>query len=144
MRVYVAAAFGQLSAARKAADRIREEGHEVTADWLYLEHPAPTQEEKTEWALKDLRDVDRSDAVVLLSLPDGVEITSGGRYVELGYAIARRKIVVVVGKQETVFHWLPQVNRSSSIDDALEYLYDCEHGKEGRCYDEQDQAADRC
>lgn len=53
----------------------------------------------------DLDDLTTSDVVVAFSLPEQHGWGTGGRHVELGYAMAVGKPIVLVGKHENLFHY---------------------------------------
>jgi hypothetical protein len=48
--------------------------------------------------------------------------SSGGRFVELGYAIAQRKWIIVVGDRENVFCHLDYVCVVETTEQAIEVL----------------------
>lgn len=121
MRVYIAAPYAARTQARAFAVDLETADHEVTSTWLMESHeissstvgaaPGVPDEEAAIHAHADLEDIENSDALVLLTesvavLEGGIG-NSGGRHVETGYAIARRKIVVVVGERENIFHRAP-------------------------------------
>jgi hypothetical protein len=60
-------------------------------------------------------------ASVFVTVTEGPEVgrTSGGRHVELGYALAFGMRCVVVGPVENVFHHLEDVERYADIDAFL-------------------------
>lgn len=77
----------------------------VKATWLHGTHEGATDPSLLAWcAQEDLADVAQCDMLVFFSEHPDVGFTSGGRHVELGYALGRRKRVVVIGPVENVFH----------------------------------------
>lgn len=120
MKVYVAAMYGKRDYARDhVAAVLREAGHEVTARWLWEDEPPGSERES---AVKDLEDVARADAIVLLTNPIGTKYSGGGRHVEFGYALALGKHCFTVGEHETIFQYLPQVLVCSSITVVVDQL----------------------
>lgn len=120
MKVYIAAMFGKRAQIRDYHARVlAEAGHEVTARWLTEDEP-PGSEQAS--AVKDLADVARADAVVLVTNPVGTKYSGGGRHVEFGYALALGKVCITVGEHETIFQYLPQVTVCSTIGAAVDYL----------------------
>jgi len=108
VKIYIAACFGQQAEVREKADDLEYNGHECTSFWR---HEKPTGDgseavnasKYMQAAMRDLRDIDRSDLLVLLT---GQISRTGGKHFELGYAVARGKQVIIVGPCENVFHWL--------------------------------------
>ena len=95
-------------------------GHTCTARWIDGNEEGMTLAAA---AQRDLDDIDAVDAVISKILPAGAMFTSGGRHVEFGYAVARNKILIVVGPDaENIFHNLPTVVRVDTIDHALLWL----------------------
>lgn len=82
--------------------------HEGSEDPAVLKHCAQ----------EDLADVGLADMLIAFSEWPDVGFTSGGRHVELGYALGRGKRVVVIGPIENVFHHA--VERYASLGEFLE------------------------
>jgi nucleoside 2-deoxyribosyltransferase len=72
----------------------------------------------------DLDDIDRADALVLMTMPVGTMFSSGGRMVELGYAIGTGKRIFILGPRENIFCHLPRVIQCETVDDLL-YVLGC-------------------
>jgi nucleoside 2-deoxyribosyltransferase len=120
MKIYIAAMYGQRDYAFDVIARaLTEAGHVVTARWLWEDEP-PGSEQAS--AIKDLADVARADAVVLITNPIGTKYSGGGRHVEFGYALALDKLCIAVGEYETIFQYLPQVPVFSTIAEVVNYL----------------------
>ncbi len=91
--------FSEQGRLREEADKLWKLGHAVTGTWLHeVKKPAVLTEE--EWnrclAVKDLAELAAADCIVLDV--DGTS-TTGGRYVEWGYALCQHNMLkVVVGK----------------------------------------------
>lgn len=66
----------------------------------------------------DLEDLDRADVVV--SFTSDAKGGKGGRHVEFGYAMARGKLLVVIGIRENIFHTSPQVEHYASWEEFLD------------------------
>lgn len=86
MRVYVAAALGERVAASRIAQTLRRAGHLVVSGWHETSDTIdPTDEEvRRELLLRNLRELNRADAVVLW-VPLGSEPKAA--YTEVGYAL---------------------------------------------------------
>ena len=98
-------------------------GHQVTSTWLN-EVKQPVHLTHDEWfaklALKDLCEVASSDCIILDL--DGVS-TSGGRYVEWGFAIGRFSILkfIVGANHYGVFNYMAD-KRFLNWDELLEHI----------------------
>ncbi len=122
MKIYIAAPYAARAQARRYAAELTRMGYTVTSSWLDETHEiadgtvgaAVDLDDKqiNQHALDDLRDIDGSDLLVVLTESAaelvGGTATSGGRHVETGYAIAKHgyRNIVVVGTPENVFHRL--------------------------------------
>ena len=114
MKVYLAAPYGSRDVIRDYAAELREIGITVTSSWLAEQHEindgtqgaatALSDEQVSQHAQTDIREVRGSDLLVLFTAGYiGVE-GGGGRHVETGVALASHKPVLVVGEPENVFH----------------------------------------
>jgi nucleoside 2-deoxyribosyltransferase len=120
--VYIAAPFAARDGLRDFAQQLKRIGMECTSLWLLDESDieagqgaAPTRDadEIRKEALADLDHVNRADVIVqftgnaieALRIPNanGPMLHSGGRQVELGYALAKRKKAIVIGHPENIF-----------------------------------------
>lgn len=129
MKVYIAAPWARKAEAREAAKLIQAEGWVVTSSWLNEEdrdYGPPGYYGATDWrgtdhakdlaerALQDLKDITRSDLLLLLNLEP-----SEGKTVETGVAIAEQMGIIVVGKPTNVFHYLPDVVIVHTVQEAI-------------------------
>lgn len=120
MKVYIAAMYSLRDEVRNHHMKVlAAAGHEVTARWLWKDEP-PGSEQAS--AIKDLADVARADAIVLLTNLIGTMYSGGGRHVEFGYALALGKHCFTVGEYETIFQHLPQVTVCGTIDAVVKGL----------------------
>ena len=117
MRIYIACPYPERGLAVEAMQLLEARGHDVTSRWL----KAPDELTDAS-AREDLADV--ASAEVLLALnPSGYENAgTGGRHVELGYALALKKRILLVGQRSNIFHYLSNVEVVASVDEALEVL----------------------
>lgn len=122
MKLYLA---GPYAARDRLAERVvpllQERGHTVQAGWLGGTRPITPSSlgaalgQSTEtvrmYAAADFADIDACEGLVMLTAgylsdlwgtPDAL-LHTGGRHVEVGYALARSKPVYVVGEPENVF-----------------------------------------
>lgn len=117
MKLYVASRFGNYERVRAFIDDAERAGHEITHDWTRTEefdewgHPYGgdgsqlSRADQARHAKADLDAAAGADAVVLLPVPD-----MGGAYVEVGYALAHGRQVIVAGRGRFLIFWgLPAV-----------------------------------
>ena len=136
MKVYLAARFSRRDELNGYRAELEALGIDVTSRWLRgghewtgtRDHEIPCGDQ-ARFATEDLEDIDAADVVVCFTEPSGSGPARGGRHVEMGYAIAREKVVMVVGHRENVFCCLPQVAYAIGWEYALDTL-DCMHEEE--------------
>jgi nucleoside 2-deoxyribosyltransferase len=116
MRVYLAAPFPLRYLINSLAGELRRAGVEVVSRWHdpasghgkgytgdYAQYADADRAGMNQEAMDDLADIRLADTVICFTQPPKTTYTSGGRHVELGYALALGKIVFVVGPIENVF-----------------------------------------
>jgi len=133
LSVYIAAPY---AARELVADRITQLtriGFTVRCRWADGTHDVGPEGAALEvdrglrgaWAADDLEDIDNADVFVVLAAGEALALsdlhrgTSGGRHVEMGYALARELPVVFVGEPENVFHALHAVTVVPSWEEAV-------------------------
>lgn len=121
MKLYLAAMYAWMEKMREEREKYRARGHVVTSQWIDGVGPEMTRDAA---ATMDLSDLEEADALVLYTLPVGTAFTSGGRMVELGYAVGRGKMIYLVGERENVFCHLKAIQVFSSTEDLLYHLGD--------------------
>lgn len=123
--IYIAARYSRRREAVKLAKQLESRGHTVTARWLEGDHRLPREADEnraSRWsklATDDFEDVEGCDVLIFLSEPKDGSSTRGGRHVEVGLALAWGRRVIIVGRRENIFHWLPQVEVVSEIEEVL-------------------------
>lgn len=123
MKVYIAAPFGARNLAKWARTILDGYGITSTARWLDLHGDEKIDDEglRTE-AYEDLRDIEASDALVLLNDAVLAPLGQGGKHFETGYAIALGKPVFVIGKPTNVFHYICEVITLDTLDQFIKFL----------------------
>lgn len=117
IKVYIAAPYPERTLAIKTMKRLEWQGCEVTSRWL-KGGDALTDE----WARNDLEDVARADLLLALN-PEGYSnVGTGGRHVELGYAIALNKAILLVGERTNIFHYLSNIKVIDGAEDLVKQL----------------------
>lgn len=101
MTIYIACPYPERDYAIAVMHALEARGVTVTSRWL----KAP-DDLADEHARKDLADVDACDWLLALNPSAYHNAGTGGRHVELGYAIARGKRVMLVGERSNIFHYL--------------------------------------
>lgn len=95
--------------------RLQEQGFIITSRWLTDQQPQinglieDNETDSLTVQTNDLEDIDAADVLVVFSPKKAFGNSTGGRHVELGYALAKKKKIVLVGYRENVFHWNPAV-----------------------------------
>ena len=143
MKVYLAGPYVARDYLRGVTVALGSQGVLVTSSWLHESadladagtHGAAkalTDDEVREHVLTDLRDIEAADALVIFTasaitaaLPRLAAtphlLTSGGRHVEMGYALAHRLAIYLVGEPENVFQraCATRIPTAARIADAL-------------------------
>lgn len=115
MKIYLASGFRRRYTLRKAADELRQRGHEIVSSWIWLDtRPHRTDPEfqkfAKEIAERNLREMELADAIIIDAWGIAPE-NNGGVHTELGYALGANKLLFLVGPRGNTFHWLPQIKR---------------------------------
>jgi nucleoside 2-deoxyribosyltransferase len=119
MTVYIAAPY-ELREQANAVRLLLADRHIVCSSrWIVQDDSAI---ESHEWAQVDLDDIKAADVLVALNPPEFARSGSGGRHVELGYALALDKQILVVGARSNIFHHHHAVTICESIDHAVGWL----------------------
>lgn len=123
MKVYIAAKFELAPEVAEMAKELRLLGIECTSRWVTEEGPYVKDDpaEGDRLARMDLSDVDVADIFVLLGQPNSPR---GGKHVEYGYAYAKGKRIILIGKRENIFHWLSTTTIVADWKAAIETLLD--------------------
>ncbi len=129
-RVYLAGRYDRRLELCGYAEELRAVGHTVVSRWLDGCHEIPptgiTDKQSLEmariFAIDDISDLAKADTFVFFSELPNTTSVRGGRFVELGMAIATRKRCIVVGRHENIFSALPQVELYPDWDVARRVL----------------------
>jgi nucleoside 2-deoxyribosyltransferase len=114
-RVYIAAPFQMRAEAIELMHLLRQHEIDCTSRWLMQETDV-----SVEWANNDLQDVLNAHAVVAINPIGYHNAGTGGRHVEVGYALAHAIPVFVLGGKSNVFHELcMHVDHESVLISAL-------------------------
>jgi nucleoside 2-deoxyribosyltransferase len=99
LRIYIACPYRFKAMAEFYAARVEEMGHAITHKWWNVEAPPNPQDLMMRvWAAADLEGVLWADYLWVLAQDHGV-----GTWVEMGYALALSKPVIVTGPFRTIF-----------------------------------------
>jgi hypothetical protein len=130
MKVYLAARYEQREEMSEIAQELRWCGFRSCASWLY----GLKGDETSYLAQRNLDDIENSDFLVLfttqLKAEDG--FTSGGAYVEVGYALHAGKSVIVVGPLINIFTHLDRIRWFLTTKDFLAWARWGIHAFSGR------------
>lgn len=123
MDIYIAAASEERQAAKEMKARIEAAGYTVTSRWIELENFSSADTKYLmSWAENDLLDVFKADMVVLLNPAEFKNKGTGGRHVEVGYALAYGKPVILCGEKSNIFHWHPNVHHLRYPNDIIDAI----------------------
>jgi hypothetical protein len=104
MKAYIAAAYDQRFELRPIVTRLEEAGLIITSRWIWKEIPYTNDDETMKKAaVEDLYDLWLAD---ILIIDTTVPSTTGGKYVELGYALATKDTILGVGQRTNPFTYL--------------------------------------
>ena len=130
-RVYLAARYDRRLEMAAKARELEDHGFTVTSRWVQGLHEGATDPATLgRCAWDDLEDIEQADIFITFTEAPDAGYTSGGRHVELGYALANDLSVIVVGPAENVFHHLglaiegdAPMTRVDSWEEALDFLW---------------------
>jgi nucleoside 2-deoxyribosyltransferase len=114
MRIYLAARYGRREEMESYAKLLAEDGHEITATWVYGGEEGLSE---ADIAQLDYKDVERSNLVVGFTDPFGSSNTGGARHFELGLGFALGAATYIVGEREIVFHHLPEIEQFDTFEE---------------------------
>lgn len=119
MKIYLAHNFKAREWLPTVVAQVIATGHECTARWIWDDSHIGVSRHG---ALDDLHDIDRSNCLVLFV--DQYGSTPGkGKFVELGYAYAQDKRIILVGADtQNIFYALPGIERVANVDELLALL----------------------
>lgn len=106
-KLYISAPFELQASGRILRDHLVSHGFEVTSTWL--DEPPVNKPTEAEMAERDIFDILRSDAIVLINPDDWKYKGTGGRHVEVGIAIIAALPVFIYGIRSNVFHHFKNV-----------------------------------
>lgn len=123
MKIYVSGTYNAQKRLRERASELFHLGHKITGSWLQ-ESTKPEVLSEKDWhrqlAVKDLAEVAAADCIILDL--DGAS-SSGGRYVEWGFALGRFDMLkITVGENDWgVFNRLADLH-FKDWDELLTYF----------------------
>lgn len=112
MTIYIAAPYPLRNHAVEVMHHLERLGHHVTSRWL-----TTLDEEGNAGALMDLYDVALADVFLAINPTEWRQQGGGGRHVELGYALALGKEVVLWGVRSNIFHHLSSIRVIERLED---------------------------
>lgn len=115
--VYIAAPYSCRDFAIRIMTMLELQSIEVTSRWLKA-----FDELSHNYAQQDLDDVARADVLVALNLGGWEEKGTGGRHVELGYALALNKKIILVGARSNIFHHLSHIKVLDGHEDLAKQV----------------------
>ena len=126
MRIYLAGRYSRRRELQQYGKRLEAAGHRIVSSWVDGHHESrpnvdatATDEERGMWADEDLTDIEIADLLILFTEKESIGYSRGGRFGEMGYALGRRKDVIVVGPRENVFCCLWEVTQFTTFAECL-------------------------
>jgi nucleoside 2-deoxyribosyltransferase len=123
--IYLASSYSRRLEMVEHAAELTALGHTVVSTWVNGHHETrpnidaeATDAERRQWAEEDLRDIDLCD-LMIVSTDSGHQ--RGGKWVEMGYALALRKQVWIVGPRENVFTCLAEAEQFDTWPECLAF-----------------------
>jgi nucleoside 2-deoxyribosyltransferase len=116
--VYVAAKYERQSEAKLLTMLLQAAGARIMSTWVD-EPLAPDVSEWTDYAKKDVNEIQNSSVLIVLTNQEGRRSTTGGHHWETGYAYALGKRIVLIGPKENVFHYLPGMEHYPDLEAFL-------------------------
>lgn len=113
MKVYIAAPYPERDYAIAVMLACEARGITVTSRWL-----KSPDELADKFAKEDLADVAAADWLLALNPLTYENKGTGGRHVELGYALALGKRIALVGERTNIFHYIAEIVRVDNFDPA--------------------------
>lgn len=128
MRVYIAGKYSAWPRLEQRREEMRQLGYSVSSTWIDTGRSVVVRSGNNSLALDDglnrvaaERDIHEVLEAEMLVLDTFDESYTGGREVELGFALDRELVTVLIGPKRNVFHYL--VNYSfNNWEEALEWL----------------------
>lgn len=121
--IYIAGRFDRKEELRGYADTLTSLGYYVTSTWLYGKHESDgecTTDELAAFAEEDLLDIMNADVLLAFTETPEIGYQTGGRHVELGFALGQGIDVAIIGPPENVFHHHKGVRTFASFDALME------------------------
>ena len=126
LKIYIASRWDDREDALLIKKFIEDKGLVCTSTWLTphdeqgmdaLKNAAI--EKPRQRAVKDFEDIDDADVYLVYSPKKSHRNGTGGKHVELGWALAHGKRCVLIGERENIFHYHPMV---SVVDGVAAFL----------------------
>lgn len=108
MKVYLAASMRRQAEMRGYREHLRLAGMFVTSRWLDVDLDGPL-EEPEHYARNDLEDIREAEILVTFTETAAAGYLTGGRHIEVGYALCRPMPIFAVGDAENVFYHLTRL-----------------------------------
>jgi nucleoside 2-deoxyribosyltransferase len=102
--------------------QLEKAGFIVTSRWLRGFHEDAGQSTRERWskyAKEDLADIDAADFLIAFTEEPLSERSTGGRFVELGYAYAKDKAIIIVGPYENIFCCIDEFERYPNVEEFM-------------------------
>ncbi len=131
MKIYLASSFSLKDRVERIANRLKDEGHEITREWWHdnfkqkidLDDEQWYSHDKIQWVCqKNFHAIEKADAYVLIA-PKYKSKKFNGANIEFGYALAKGKECYSIGQIERSGMYQP-LKKCFSIDALVQCLKD--------------------
>jgi hypothetical protein len=112
LKIYIA--HHNADDARILAETLIDAGHKVPYKWW--DKPFKSEEKRAE------RNIEKVESADVLITESSDELVPGGKFVEIGAAIANLTPVILIGHQENLLMNHPGITQVSTVFEALELL----------------------
>ena len=100
-KIFIAGNFERRAELAVFANLVRGQGYHITSSWLYTNEEDADQDSWSTYAKRDAMDIYDADVFILFT--EATPPQRNSRLVEMGYALAYGKHVVVIGPIETIY-----------------------------------------
>jgi hypothetical protein len=121
MKAYLCSQFARQEEMRGYRRYLELIGWEVVSTWIDEEEDCSNKSK--DYAKTDLKDLEIANVIIAFTGPPYYgtleEIARGARHAEFGYALAKEKLIILIGNKENIFHHLDKVNQYDTWEDFL-------------------------
>ena len=114
--VYIAGKWSRREELLAFAFDLHDVGCNITSSWLWADKEEGEEYYK-EYAVRDIEDISKSEVFILFTFAETELTVRNSRLVELGFALAWLKEVIIIGPRENIFCHLNIVRHCADTDE---------------------------